>query len=412
MALTGNIADWSLADLLQIIAAERKSGTLTLRREDDEVHLDFAGGFLVGASERRARPERPERGRQGSRLLTGRRGAAALGSESPGGLLAFLVASGRVRPDQARAVILLAHETGADTLTALLKAELMAQPALEAAMTAYAQDLFTRVLAWESGDYTFVAGEKARDRAAEPGAEGSRARPGQHPARKSSAARSAAGTVALHTDGLLLEGMRRIDEQPRIAAVVQPETIFTRAGAGASIPPDLGAREAALLALIDGRRDVRSLGPAAQLSEYEAAEALYNLHQGGLIAAADGRAAATLTTAPMVQPVERPRSAVLQVVALALVLAVSLAFRLALHGSILPRTAAAPGAAPAPAALPAREEAALRFAAALYAAHTGRQATSADELVQAGLLPGGFGRWEGAVLAPVAPVAPVAPPAP
>lgn len=381
MALTGNIADWSLADLLQIVAAERKSGTLTLRREDDEVHLDFAGGLLVGASEHRSRPDRAERRRHGAGLLTGRRGAQALGTESPGGFLAFLVATGRVRPDQARAVILLAHEMGADTVSALVKAELMTSDMLEEAMTAYAQDLFTRVLAWESGEYTFVA-------------------------TKSPAMRVPAGTVALTTDGLLLEGMRRIDEQPRIGAVVQPETIFTRADDGAAVPADLGAREAAVLALIDGRRDVRSLAPLAQLSEYQAAEALYNLHQGGFIRARDGVTPDADTLARIAPPAARPRAALLQVAALALVLAVSLAFRLGVHRSIRPDIGVALGAAPGAAPLPAREQAALRFAEQLFTAYTGRQATSTEDLVRAGLLPGGFGRWEGADLAPAAPPAP------
>jgi hypothetical protein len=386
MALTGNIADWSLADLLQIIAAERKSGTLTLRREAEEVHFDFAGGLLAGASEHRGRAAAPPMGlpngyapaarRQGASLLTGRRGAAVLGVESPGGFLAFLVTSGRVRPDQARAVILLAHETSADTMDALLKAEIMSRETLEAAMTAYAQDLFTRVLAWDAGDYTFAAASRSTARIETPS--------------------GSATTVALSTDGLLLEAMRRIDEQPRIAAVVQPETVFVRTDEEKAIPTDLGPREAALLALVDGRRDVRSLAPLAQLSEYEAAEAFFNLHQGRLVAARDGGLRSVPITASAAREPGRPRASLLQVAALALVLAVSLAFRLAGVGALLPgaRTLAPP------ATLPAREEAALRFAEALFAAHHGRPAMSADELVRAGLLPGGFRRWDGAPMAP------------
>ncbi len=404
MALTGNIADWSLADLLQIIAAERKSGTLTLQREDDEVHLDFTAGLLVGASEHRTRAAEADSKRQSARLLTGRRGAAALGAESPGGFLAFLVTSGRVRPEQARAVILLAHETSADTVSALLKGELMTHEALEEAMTAYAQDLFTRVLTWESGDYTFAAAARA-ERARGAARPGTRAdRPGgAQPSRPTTTA-GAAGTVALNTDGLLLEGMRRIDEQPRIAAVVQPETVFTRAEGDRPIPADLGRREAKLLALVDGRRDTRSLAPLAQLGEYEAAEALYNLHQGGFIVARDGDNRAAIVPRTLL-PAERPHASFLQVVALAMVLAVSLAFRLGGASLFLPGMGSATVAAP----LPAREESALRFAEALFVSHHGRPATSAEELVRAGLLPGGFGRWDGAVPAPAASPPPPAP---
>lgn len=394
MALTGNIADWSLADLLQIIAAERKSGTLTLRREDEEVHLDFSGGLLVNASERRLGHEHAARRGRSGRLL-GRQGAAALGHEIPGGFLAFLVSSGRVRPDQARAVILLAHETGGDTVSAVLKAELMTQETLEEAMTAYAQDLFTRVLTWESGDYTFAADPKAlKGRTAKSGAARSEAGPSAPRPGQAATGTSPARAVALNTDGLLLEGMRRIDEQPRIGEIVQPETIFARVEA-ALAPPDLGRSEAAILDLIDGRRDVRALAPAAQLGEYEAAEALFNLHHAGLIKARAGEPLAHPETVRRAAA-ERPPAAFLRAIALALVLAASLAYRLVVYGPVLPGRAAAPSTE----SLSAREEAALRFAQALFLAHTGREATSPEELVRAGLLPGGFGRWEGVTLSP------------
>jgi hypothetical protein len=205
---------------------------------------------------------------------------------------------------------------------------------------------------------------------------------------------SAGWAVALNTDGLLLEGMRRIDEQPRIGEVVKPETVFARV-ATVPVPPDLGQREAALLALIDGRSDVRTLAPSARLAEYEASEAFFNLHLAGLITAeGEVTLAWPARKRPAAAVAERPRSSFLQVVALALVLALSLAFRLAVHGSILPGS----GAAARPEPLSTREAAALRFAEELYAAHRGRQATSVAELVRAGLLPGGYGRWDGITL--------------
>ncbi len=363
MALTGNIADWSLADLLQIVAAERKTGALTLTRDGEEVRLEFSAGLLVNASERRIGQERSGRSRPSRRPAR---------NEPPGGFLAFLIKSGHIKPDQARSVILLGRETGEDTANAILKAQLLDPESLGEAMAAYAQDLFSRVLSWEEADYTFLA-EKGK-----PERKGRSHKP------------TGSGPIALNTEGLLLEGMRRIDEQPRIGQVVQPGTVFVRA-AGAPAPVDLDDREATVLELVDGSRDARTLAATVQLGEYEAYEALFLLHQAGLIAERAGPPIVRLRPRHREQGPSAPQSAWLHVVALALILGASLVFRLAAFGTIWPRQSALTFEAPP---LTERDLAALHFAAELYTAYTGHEAESVDALVHAGLLPGGFGRWD------------------
>jgi hypothetical protein len=50
MALEGTLRDFSFADILQLISLQRKTGVLTLKRDDNVVTLSFLDGCIVGAS--------------------------------------------------------------------------------------------------------------------------------------------------------------------------------------------------------------------------------------------------------------------------------------------------------------------------------------------------------------------------
>ena len=49
MALEGTLRDFSLADILQLIALQHKTGLLTVRSPGDTVTLGFVDGQLVSA---------------------------------------------------------------------------------------------------------------------------------------------------------------------------------------------------------------------------------------------------------------------------------------------------------------------------------------------------------------------------
>ena len=49
MALAGTLKDFSLADIFQLIALQKKTGYLTLRNETDVVTVTFLEGSVVGA---------------------------------------------------------------------------------------------------------------------------------------------------------------------------------------------------------------------------------------------------------------------------------------------------------------------------------------------------------------------------
>jgi hypothetical protein len=181
MALTGNIADWSLADLLQIVGAERKSGTLTLFSDTERVTLQFHEGKIVGADHRSQAATDKRAGR-----VRKRSGSHPTGPELDRGILAFLIENGKISETQGGAIRKLVGETGDEELAALQRAGLLAHKVLEAAMGEYMQDLIYRVLTWEAGEYNFATEKPSLTDPTPP--------------------------FAFNTEAFLLEGMRRIDE--------------------------------------------------------------------------------------------------------------------------------------------------------------------------------------------------------
>ncbi|MET0405181.1 MAG: DUF4388 domain-containing protein, partial [Cystobacter sp.] len=49
MALTGTLKDFGIADILQLIGQQQKTGVLALTHKDDSVHVAFKDGNIVKA---------------------------------------------------------------------------------------------------------------------------------------------------------------------------------------------------------------------------------------------------------------------------------------------------------------------------------------------------------------------------
>ncbi|HEX9049714.1 MAG TPA: DUF4388 domain-containing protein [Anaeromyxobacter sp.] len=90
--------------------------------------------------------------------------------------------------------------------------------------------------------------------------------------------------LAVNTQSLLMDGIRRIDELSLFRARIPgPGTYLRRKD-----PPrrvTLRSTEHALLALVDGRRTVAELATAAHVSEFDATKVLYHLAEAGYVEA-------------------------------------------------------------------------------------------------------------------------------
>lgn len=102
-------------------------------------------------------------------------------------------------------------------------------------------------------------------------------------------------TLRIPTGALLMEAARRIDEWSRIESKVPHLGVVPRLVLpdGDSGPMDLLPVEWALLATMDGARDVRKIAELTARSEFDVARSLFGLATAGIIALDDPRNAPT-----------------------------------------------------------------------------------------------------------------------
>ncbi|HSM91621.1 MAG TPA: DUF4388 domain-containing protein [Anaeromyxobacteraceae bacterium] len=106
-------------------------------------------------------------------------------------------------------------------------------------------------------------------------------------------AERAGPALAVNTQSLLMDGIRRIDEMSLFRARIPgPGAALRRREPRRPVP--LNAAEQQLLALVDGRRTVAELAAAAHLGEFDATKTLYHLAEAGYVeASGDVRGGAT-----------------------------------------------------------------------------------------------------------------------
>ena len=168
MALEGNISEFSLPEILQLIASQRKTGVLALEYDGDESALDFDNGAITGGYYRH----------QGQQKH----------------LSEYLFQSNLVSADHLAA----ADEQFAKDQTPveefLIERGFLSKEDFEEAIRFKIQEILDEVFTWLDGHYTFDVKNKLYARTKYP--------------------------VLLSADGFLLEGMRRLDEWLRIRLIV------------------------------------------------------------------------------------------------------------------------------------------------------------------------------------------------
>jgi hypothetical protein len=93
--------------------------------------------------------------------------------------------------------------------------------------------------------------------------------------------------LAVNTQSLLMDGIRRIDEMSLFRARIPgPNVTLRRREPRRPVP--LNATEQLLLSQVDGRRTVGELAAAAHLNEFDATKTLYHLAEAGYVEAAGG----------------------------------------------------------------------------------------------------------------------------
>src|ERR1035437_7642874 len=259
MALEGTLRDFSLADILQLISLQHKTGLLTVRGSADTVTLGFLDGMMVSAESSAQRLDT----RLGTVLVKTRR----------------LTAEALAR----------ALEMQAQTLQRLgfilLKNGFCSAQDLRAGLDIQIKRIAYGLFRWTDGDYVFEQTEHV-DYDAE-------------------------STTPIAVERLLMEGARMIDEWPIVEKVVwsldivyqkvpveQPvipaededavedvedSSLAKRAREKRFDPIRVSRAEWSVYELVDGRRTVAEINQFAFLSEFDGCKACFDLVSRGLI---------------------------------------------------------------------------------------------------------------------------------
>jgi hypothetical protein len=231
--LQGNIEKFTLAEIFQLIAAGRKSGTLGIQREDSIVMIYFDRGEIIyGYGPRQTfhlGQLLKERGKLDSRQLED-------------------AVQTQARTDNTKRLGEI-----------LIEKRFIDRADLQAVVQEQVSELLYSLLSWQTGSFKFYENQFPTDEEI---------------------------TVRLSVENVILEGLRRLDEQNWIAETLPDLTIvytLSAAQGGRNRAVTLEANEWNTMALIDGHRTLIDVCVSSQITRDECLRILAKLKLAGII---------------------------------------------------------------------------------------------------------------------------------
>ena len=260
MALVGTIKDFGLADILQLIGLQRKTGLLTLEHDTDMVTVKFLEGAVVGAD------------------TSTRNLEDLLGS--------VLVRTGRITQAQLKETLQIQRTTMQRLGYILVKQNFISSTDLEEALRIQVSQIVYRLFRWREGKYRFVPMDHMEY-------------DNEH-------------FQPLSAETILMEGARMIDEWPMLERRIKsPELVFRKTASGAALDvpiaslfdadidfgfqdaPERGKNDAGelrispeerdILRMVDGGATVQDIVDTSALAEFDVYRLLVELLSRNLL---------------------------------------------------------------------------------------------------------------------------------
>ncbi len=248
MALEGSLKDFGLADILQLIYFQRKTGILSLEGRLDKIRLLFYEGNIVSAESKR----RTEANRLGK----------------------VLVKKGLIKEEDLQKALEEQQATGIKTGNILIKNGLAAKEQIQEILASQITETVVQLFSWKEGIYEFSPQGVPVDKEI---------------------------PVSLDTQHLLMEGLRIIDEWSLIEGKLTLDSVFEKTGkTGLEFTPD----EEEILKYVDGESDVSTIIDNSQMDNFQASKALVSLLEKDAIEPKE--AVPIAPTAPLPEKAEAP----------------------------------------------------------------------------------------------------------
>ncbi|MHB8172942.1 MAG: DUF4388 domain-containing protein, partial [Nitrospirota bacterium] len=247
MALEGTIKEFGLADIFQLIGLQKKTGTLFLKGLDATVNIHFEDGAVVKIDESLKLPK----------YLTGK----------------ILVNLGKVKPDQLEEALDIQKTTARKIGSILIGQEVINKDDLKDAISFQMKEAVYRVFRWKGGDYKFYQDKVDFDRDT---------------------------VVPLSSEHLLMDGVRMLDEWPKLEKILPSADTVLKKDEQRTIPEDEAAGDEEIfsyesgsdnlskeahqtLNLIRGSRTVYEIIESSPLGEFDASKSIAELMRKGYL---------------------------------------------------------------------------------------------------------------------------------
>lgn len=231
--LSGDLASISIAEILQLLEVQKKSGALSLGHAKHRVTLYLREGALDFASQAGLPPE----------FLLGR----------------YLVDTGALTREDLEKEIARAKDAGKVLGDYLVSEDIISAETLREALVQQTSELLYEVVRWRKGRFRFSQTDNEQ-------AEGAR--------------------LGLRTAGLVMEGFRRVDEWRLIEDSFDFNDVLFRddlAIDNLAEHQEIRAEEKAALEAIDGNRTIGEILDQLEGSSFENCKILYRLLNGRLV---------------------------------------------------------------------------------------------------------------------------------
>lgn len=239
MALEGSLREFGLADILQLISLQRKTGSLTVESRLDRVRIVFHEGHITGAESKKKGDEH------------------RLGN--------VLVKKGLVTEEQLKNALEEQKSRGGKLGHILLAHEAVGKEELESVLTFFITEIITNLFSWKEGRYEFKPEGIPLDKIID---------------------------LEIDTQHLLMEGMRILDEWAIVEGKISLDSILEKTG---KLPSELDDNERAIYALVDGQTDASGIADLGGLEHMQTTKIMLKLMEEGYV---ELKAAPALATSP------------------------------------------------------------------------------------------------------------------
>lgn len=228
MALEGFLQEFGLADILQLIYFQRKTGLLYIEGKADKINLNFIDGNIVSLESQR----RMESNRLGK----------------------ILIKKKLITQKDLDTAIDMQKTEGIKTGSVFVKYELVSKEVLTEIIQAQIIETLVQTFTWKEGRYKFIPQEVSVDSDL---------------------------PICLDTQHMLMDGLRIVDEWSVVEGKLDLNTIYKQISE--PDPGEVDDVEKEVLSLIDEDTDVSTIINSSYSEDFETSKAIISLEEKGII---------------------------------------------------------------------------------------------------------------------------------